>query len=116
LFSAIVTAFLVDSLAKLQPDEAARTNELLVNLTQIVYLASIGVPLNTTPLPQPVPFVPDSSDVRENVFWSISLTLSVRFDTDSERSSVLIWSFLGLRCRSRRSFSFVHHRSSKDKG
>ena len=56
----------------------ARTNDLLVNLTQIVYLASIGVQLNTSTLPQPVPFIPDPSDVRENAFWSISLTLSVR--------------------------------------
>jgi hypothetical protein len=50
-FSAIVTAFLVDPLAKLEPDEAARTNDLLVNLTRTIYLASIRVQLNTSTLP-----------------------------------------------------------------
>jgi hypothetical protein len=77
LFSAIITAFLVDSLSELQLDEAARTNELLMNLPQVVCMASIGIPFNTVTLPQPIPFSPDPSDVRESAFWSISLVLSV---------------------------------------
>jgi hypothetical protein len=76
LFSAIVTAFFVDSLSKLQPDEAARTNDLLVNLTEIVLIAS-GIQFNTTNLPLASSFVPDPADVRKNVYWSISLSLSV---------------------------------------
>jgi hypothetical protein len=76
LFSAIVTAFLVASLARLQPDETARTNDLLINLTEIILLAS-RTTFNSTGLPQAAPFVPDASDVRQNVFWSISLVLSV---------------------------------------
>ncbi|KAJ7871574.1 hypothetical protein B0H13DRAFT_2060182 [Mycena leptocephala] len=42
LFSAIVTAFLVDSLTGLQQDEAASTNELLANLTEILIQLSAG--------------------------------------------------------------------------
>ena len=78
LFSAIVTAFLVDSLSRLQPDDSVRTNDLLVNLTEIILFAS-GTDFSSMALPQAAVFVPDPSDVRENVFWSISLVLSVRY-------------------------------------
>jgi hypothetical protein len=76
LFSAIVTAFFVDSFSKLQPDDGAITNSLLSNLTNIVLLVH-GVSFNTTGLPLALPFEPERNDVRENVFWSISLALSV---------------------------------------
>ena len=76
LFSAIVTAFFVDSFSKLQPDDGAATNTLLSNLTNIVLLVH-GVSFNETGLPLAVPFEPERNDVRENVFWSISLALSV---------------------------------------
>jgi hypothetical protein len=76
LFSAIVTAFFVDSFSKLQPDDGAITNSLLSNLTNIVLLIH-GVPFNETGLPLAVPFEPEWNDVRENIFWSISLALSV---------------------------------------
>jgi hypothetical protein len=76
LFSAIVTAFFVDSFSKLQPDDSAITNSLLSNLTNIVLLVH-GVSFNNTGLPLAVPFEPEQNDVRENVFWSISLALSV---------------------------------------
>jgi hypothetical protein len=76
LFSAIVTAFFVDSFSKLQPDDGAATNSLLSNLTNIVLLVH-GVSFNETGLPLALPFEPERNDVRENVFWSISLALSV---------------------------------------
>jgi hypothetical protein len=76
LFSAIVTAFFVDSFSKLQPDDGAITNSLLSNLTNIVLLVH-GVPFSETGLPLAVPFEPERNDVRENIFWSISLALSV---------------------------------------
>ncbi|KAJ7280027.1 hypothetical protein C8J57DRAFT_1501484 [Mycena rebaudengoi] len=46
LFSAIVTAFLVESLNRLRPDEAARTNELLANLTDVIITLSGVNPVN----------------------------------------------------------------------
>jgi hypothetical protein len=76
LFSAIVTAFFVDSFSKLQPDEGAATNELLSNLTNIILLVH-GISFNQTGLPSAAPFEPQRNDVRENVFWSVSLALSV---------------------------------------
>ncbi|KAJ7471780.1 hypothetical protein FB451DRAFT_1559009 [Mycena latifolia] len=50
LFSAIVTAFLVDSLTGLQQDEAARTNELLANLTEIIIQLNAGATVSTLQL------------------------------------------------------------------
>jgi hypothetical protein len=76
LFSAIVTAFFVDSFSKLQPDDGAATNDLLSNLTNIILLVH-GVSFNETGLPIATPFEPERNDVRENVFWSVSLALSV---------------------------------------
>jgi hypothetical protein len=79
LFSAIVTAFFVTSFANLQPDQAAITNDLLRNMTDILLLAH-GIQFNTTGLQLATSFEPEPGDVRENVFWSVSLALSVRFD------------------------------------
>ncbi|KAJ7202450.1 hypothetical protein C8J57DRAFT_1410116 [Mycena rebaudengoi] len=76
LFSAIVTSFFVQSLTALKQDEAARTNELLANLTDII-LAISGVPLESLNTPQPVVFQPDRTDVRLNSLWSLSLILSL---------------------------------------
>ncbi|KAJ6566827.1 hypothetical protein B0H19DRAFT_990565, partial [Mycena capillaripes] len=76
LFSAIVTAFLVDSLSTLTQDETARTNELLLNLTNIVILLS-GQPTSNLTLAQPAAFRPNASDIRVNSFYSLSLVLSL---------------------------------------
>ncbi|KAJ7280097.1 hypothetical protein C8J57DRAFT_1058132, partial [Mycena rebaudengoi] len=76
LFSAIVTAFLVESLSDLRPDEAARTNELLANLTDIM-IALSGVNPMSLNLSTPAQFQPDSTDVRLNSYWSLSLILSL---------------------------------------
>ncbi|KAF7358916.1 hypothetical protein MSAN_01232000 [Mycena sanguinolenta] len=76
LFSAIVTSFLVDSLSALTPDETARTNELLANLTDIVILLSGQSPSNLT-ISHPLPFEPDARDIRVNSFYSLSLVLSL---------------------------------------
>jgi len=77
LFSAIVTAFLVASLPKLQQDEAARMNELLTNLTEILIQLSAGANAATLRVAGPVPFVPDPVDIRLNSYWSLSLFFSV---------------------------------------
>lgn len=77
LFSAIVTAFLVDSLGNLKQDQTQRTNELLVNLTDII------LELNRSPgkdpdFSFPLVFEPSASDIRTNSFYSLSLIFSVR--------------------------------------
>ncbi|KAJ7280077.1 hypothetical protein C8J57DRAFT_1567175, partial [Mycena rebaudengoi] len=76
LFSAIVTAFLVESLSGLHPDKAARTNELLANLTDILITLSGVNPISLN-LSNPAQFQPDSTDVWLNSYWSLSLILSL---------------------------------------
>ncbi|KAJ7280108.1 hypothetical protein C8J57DRAFT_1124677, partial [Mycena rebaudengoi] len=76
LFSAIVTAFLVESLSGLHPDEASRTNELLANLTDIM-IALSGVNPMSLDFSTPAQFQPDSTNVRLNSYWSLSLILSL---------------------------------------
>ncbi|KAJ7701240.1 hypothetical protein B0H17DRAFT_976737, partial [Mycena rosella] len=76
LFSAIVTSFFVQSLTALQQDHTVRMNELLANLTDIIIVIS-GVPSDNLHVAQPVVFHPDSTDVRLNSLWSLSLILSL---------------------------------------
>ncbi|KAJ7199447.1 hypothetical protein GGX14DRAFT_373145, partial [Mycena pura] len=76
LFSAIVTAFVVDSLADLSQDQTERTNELLVNLTDII-LAINSNPGRNPNLSLPIVFEPSASDIRVNSFYSLSLIFSL---------------------------------------
>ncbi|KAJ7280426.1 hypothetical protein C8J57DRAFT_1501855 [Mycena rebaudengoi] len=76
LFSAIVTAFLVESLNGLRQTEAARTNELLANLTDIM-IALSGVDTRNLEVVAPAQFQPVPIDVRVNAYWSLSLVLSL---------------------------------------
>jgi hypothetical protein len=76
LFSAIVTAFIVPSLAALKQDEMARTNELLLNITNIMILIG-GANVTNLNLTHPTVFVPAASDVRLNVYLTLSLIISV---------------------------------------
>ncbi|KAJ7280010.1 hypothetical protein C8J57DRAFT_1124582, partial [Mycena rebaudengoi] len=76
LFSGIVTAFFVESLSGLRPDEVVRTNELLANLTDIMITLSGVNPVNLNLL-TPAEFQPDSIDIRLNSYWSLSLVLSL---------------------------------------
>ncbi|KAI0314243.1 hypothetical protein OF83DRAFT_1064184, partial [Amylostereum chailletii] len=83
LYSASLTAFLVESYKNLQADPAKHTaqsaNQSVALLSQIYHqLAPNG---GTPPLPFPnltsVSFEPTSSDVRINIYWFISLVLSL---------------------------------------
>ncbi|KAJ7124366.1 hypothetical protein C8R44DRAFT_530633, partial [Mycena epipterygia] len=76
LFSAIVTAFLVDSLGALQPNQTARTNELLANLTEVIIALNPGPGRNLS-FSLPIAFEPDPSDIRVNSFYSLSLIFSL---------------------------------------
>ncbi|KAJ6541203.1 hypothetical protein DFH09DRAFT_991081, partial [Mycena vulgaris] len=76
LFSAIVAAFIIPSLGTLKPDDIARSNELLANIT-IIILTISGANATQLNLPQPTVFVPDPSDVRLNVYLTLSLIISL---------------------------------------
>ncbi|KAJ7761822.1 hypothetical protein B0H16DRAFT_1530643 [Mycena metata] len=76
LFSAIVTAFIVPSLLTLKQDETARTNEILLNITEILVIIA-GSNLTHSDLISPSVFVPAASDVRFNVYLTLSLIISL---------------------------------------
>lgn len=76
MFSAIVTTFFTQSLTGLSQDPGDRTNELLQNLTEIL-IATSGVNASQLTISSPAPFQPDRSAVRLNIYWSLSLILSV---------------------------------------
>ncbi|KAJ6489453.1 hypothetical protein DFH09DRAFT_1208997 [Mycena vulgaris] len=76
LFSAIVTAFIIPSLVTLQQDKIAKTNEILSNITNIIVSIS-GVPAASLNLTDATVFVPAPSDVRFNVYLTLSLVISL---------------------------------------
>ncbi|KIP01116.1 hypothetical protein PHLGIDRAFT_56054, partial [Phlebiopsis gigantea 11061_1 CR5-6] len=83
LFSAVLTAFVVESYQSLQPDSASSTNQLLSQIS--VQLSSFTISpgfVNATssiPSTSPVParFRPESTDINVNLLWFLSLTLSL---------------------------------------
>lgn len=70
LFSAVLTAFVVETYQNLREDPSQTTNALLHQVTQLLSNSSTST---TTP----ESFYPTSSDIRVNVFWFISLVLSL---------------------------------------
>ncbi|KAH8830538.1 hypothetical protein DL96DRAFT_1813576 [Flagelloscypha sp. PMI_526] len=76
LFSAIVTAFFVESSKELRQSTETRTNQILTNLTEI-YLAANGLRFDALNITQPQNFQPEAVDVRVNMFWCLSLIMSV---------------------------------------
>ncbi|KAF8597524.1 hypothetical protein BDV93DRAFT_426914, partial [Ceratobasidium sp. AG-I] len=79
LFSAIVTAFVIESYKSLQPDTAAITAAATIQIVQILQQGGIGqqpslpVQDNSTSLA----FQPTATAVLVNVTWFLSLSLSV---------------------------------------
>ncbi|KAK7037849.1 hypothetical protein VNI00_010810 [Paramarasmius palmivorus] len=72
LFSAVVTAFLIESYQKLEEDPADKTVVLLEQLVSFQRNASQA--LAADPIP---PFQPDASTIRINCFWLLSLIFSL---------------------------------------
>ncbi|KAK1218455.1 hypothetical protein PQX77_018868 [Marasmius sp. AFHP31] len=70
LFSAVVTAFTIESYKWLSEDPSSQS---------IAILAQISAQLNNQNItsPEPTPFTPSSSVIRINVFWFLSLILSL---------------------------------------
>ncbi|KAF9533072.1 hypothetical protein CPB83DRAFT_783508 [Crepidotus variabilis] len=70
LFSAVVSAFLVDSYKSLRADPAQQTVTILTNIAARLEnnaASALG------PIPDSTPFTPSSSTVRVNIFWFLSL-------------------------------------------
>ncbi|EIM91517.1 uncharacterized protein STEHIDRAFT_31413, partial [Stereum hirsutum FP-91666 SS1] len=73
LFSAIVTAFYIQSLNGLSPNPQNRTNELLT----AILIALNDEKADTLNLSTSLPFIPSASVVRANFYLSLSLIMSV---------------------------------------
>ncbi|KZP12390.1 hypothetical protein FIBSPDRAFT_158698, partial [Athelia psychrophila] len=72
LFSAIVTAMIVESYKTLMPDPGDRTVALLVQISQ-----QFGGNVSTVNIPDINSFQPSSSALRVNIFWFFSLSLGL---------------------------------------
>ncbi|KAI3603443.1 hypothetical protein WG66_014307 [Moniliophthora roreri] len=71
LFSAVVTAFVIESYQWLVEDPADTTVTLLIQLISVQVNGSQSAPF------EPTQFKPDPSSIRINVFWFLSLILSL---------------------------------------
>ncbi|KAJ7609285.1 hypothetical protein DFH06DRAFT_1308949 [Mycena polygramma] len=74
LFSASLTAFLIESYKTLNPDSGDTTALLLAQISQQLAAAANGTPFQIPPTP---PFQPPASSLICNVLWFISLGLSL---------------------------------------
>ncbi|KAF5327871.1 hypothetical protein D9619_004599 [Psilocybe cf. subviscida] len=76
LFSAVITAFIVESYQKLQPDPNDQIIMLLSRISDQLTTSPNATIAPLIPSASP-PFTPSRSDVRINIFWFISLVLSL---------------------------------------
>ena len=77
LFSATVASFIIESYQNLSPDSGDATNALLVQISQQLVNISHGAPLTIITAQGTQPFKPTASAVRVNVYWFLSLILSL---------------------------------------
>ncbi|KAG8686313.1 hypothetical protein FRC09_014203, partial [Ceratobasidium sp. 395] len=79
LFSAISTAFIIESLGDLKPDPADESAQTLLFISQTLTAMANGQPAPSPPvdISSPQTFSPSRSAVVVNVLWLLSLSLSV---------------------------------------
>ncbi|TDL23541.1 hypothetical protein BD410DRAFT_768877 [Rickenella mellea] len=78
LFSASVTAFIIESYKKLSPDSGDMAVALLAQISsQLVAISNGTNPVILSPLPANTPFQPTSSAVTVNILWFLSLALAL---------------------------------------
>ncbi|KAJ7583401.1 hypothetical protein C8J56DRAFT_830671, partial [Mycena floridula] len=75
LFSAVVTAFIIESYQLLSPDPAQLTLLILYQISQ--QLANGSQTVASLPSPSEIPFSPSRLAILTNFFWFISLALSL---------------------------------------
>ncbi|KDR65872.1 hypothetical protein GALMADRAFT_81406, partial [Galerina marginata CBS 339.88] len=74
LFSAVVTSFTVESYKNLQADP---NDTIIFLLNRLVESSANGNATLSTPTTQTQPFTVSSSSIRVNIFWFLSLVLSL---------------------------------------
>ncbi|KAK0231796.1 hypothetical protein EDD85DRAFT_775223, partial [Armillaria nabsnona] len=77
LFSAVVSAFVIQSAQSLQPDNTAVSASLLIELVGYQRAASDTSSIPLSPFYPAISFSPSTTDVWVNSLWFISLTLSL---------------------------------------
>ncbi|KAF8593695.1 hypothetical protein BDV93DRAFT_219233 [Ceratobasidium sp. AG-I] len=79
LFSAISTAFIIESMKKLQPDPADTSASTLLDISRTLAAISNNQPVLMPPLPDPASktFTPSRASILVNMLWLTSLIISV---------------------------------------
>lgn len=77
LLAATVTAFIIDSYKNLREDPISQTNWLLEQVLLEIRSANAGNSTANPLLPTPPTFTPSALDIRLNIFWFMSLSLSL---------------------------------------
>ena len=77
LLAATVTAFIIDSYKNLREDPTSRTNWLLEQVLLEIRNANISNATANSLLPTPSTFTPSALNIRLNIFWFMSLSLSL---------------------------------------
>ncbi|TDL27692.1 hypothetical protein BD410DRAFT_869093, partial [Rickenella mellea] len=77
LFSASVTAFIIESYKKLSPDSGDAAVTLLAQISSQLFAISNGTNLIVSPPPAQLSFRPTSSVVTVNILWFLSLILAL---------------------------------------
>ena len=76
LFSAVVTAFIIESYKNLKQDPADTSNILLMRILAQLEVRANGMDISPQSLTIPM-FTPTSSDIRINTLWFLSLIFSL---------------------------------------
>ncbi|KAF5325281.1 hypothetical protein D9619_009842 [Psilocybe cf. subviscida] len=77
LFSAVVTAFIIESYQRLQPNSNDTIVDLLAHIAEKLDNPSISGTASVSSLVSNENFFPESSDININIFWFVSLILSL---------------------------------------
>ncbi|KAF5318432.1 hypothetical protein D9619_010906 [Psilocybe cf. subviscida] len=77
LFSAVVTAFIIESYQRLQPDPNDAIIGILAHIAERLDNPSINGSVPASPMVSTANFAPSHSDITINIFWFISLVLSL---------------------------------------
>jgi len=77
LLAATVTAFIIDSYKNLREDPVSKSNWLLEQVLLEIRNANTGNATDNSPLSTPQTFTPSALNIRLNLFWFMSLSLSL---------------------------------------
>jgi len=77
LFSAALTSFVTDKIQSIQRSYQQQNVALLAQISNQVFSIAPQVSIPSTPPPPYPDFCPNSSDVRINAFWFMSLVFSI---------------------------------------